>query len=163
MNDKIIDTAIGIDLLKDAGYNCFVAFFYGGGDSGEFEESHVIPREFVCEETGDLLIDRHDGAFTEGVQKTPELPDQIQDAIPSRYYQDHDWWNNEGGSGYIVVDLEKMKYYTHYDLNHEDESEYPIDEDGKKLELCDDGEPDWDNHCAVYRESSESGCGDFKF
>ena len=161
MTKEMVETAIAVDVMKDLGYSCFVGFFYGGGDSGEFEAYHMIPRDFVCEETGDLLIERDDHKFTEVTEGLPDVPDAVAECIPPTYYHEHDWWNNEGGSGYIVVDLEKMKYYTHYNINHEEESEHPLDEDGKKLPLLDDGEPDWDNHISVYKESNECSMGDY--
>ena len=161
MEKEMIETAIAVDMMKELGYSCFVGFFYGGGDSGGFEGYHMIPRDFVCVETGDLLVDRYSDEFTKATTDVPDVPDIISDGIPSSYYHEHDWWNNEGGSGYIVVDLENLRYYTYYNINDEDQSEHPLDEDGEKLPLLDDGEPDWDNHCPVYGESTESSMGDY--
>lgn len=154
MTEEKIEIAIGIDLIKDAGYAGFVAFFYGGADSGSFEETYAIPETIICEESGNLLVDRYSNHFADVTKDAPEVHDKLIDGIPSAYYQEHDWWNNAGGSGYIVIDLENMRYYTEYNLNGERINEPELDENG---------EEDWDNFEPKYEEYVENGFGDINF
>ena len=101
--------AIGM-LLKDQGFQCIVAGFEGSGDSGAIEYLVATPEDFktVC-----------DSADYYEYEGDSEL---VKDVIEhhAKFIEDHcyevldkidDWVNNDGGYGFLVIDVINNKHF----------------------------------------------------
>jgi len=107
--------------LTDLGYSYIKISFSGSGDSGDIEPPEFLKKEDIGnEDIRDIFI-KHDI----NRERTEEIPEVVLDFIANKadsLTQDHDWWNNDGGYGIIIIDLEKNKYITEYNIafvNHE--------------------------------------------
>lgn len=135
---KTIETNIELTalfvMLKDHGASHIVINFNGSGDEGAFDEMHAIPSKLVNEH-GDLTDSMYSGEFQEVSKMMPEIPkDKISllEDLASTHTSAHDWWNNDGGDGYIVINMTKLTFHTHYSINHMTTDEHS--ESGKILE-----------------------------
>ena len=100
--------------LKEHGATHIKITFYGGGDSGACEEAHALP-------------------LHEYSNYYPEIDyEMVQDLgqLVNPCIQEYDWWNNEGGSGDITIDLDDLSYDVSYEIAGEDTADYDVDENG---------------------------------
>jgi hypothetical protein len=80
-----------------------VWFFDGSGDSSN--------ETFLAEEPGDTDYYGNRKDYPEG----DELSDVMYNLMTSSYKTNgYDWYNNEGGYGYLVVNLKENKYTLHF-------------------------------------------------
>ena len=106
-------------MLKDHGATHIVVRFSGSGDSGDFDEKYAIPNTLV-NENNDLKEDIWSPAFDNLRKGMPEIPSDKEELlvdIANAYTKSHDWWNNDGGDGYIVINMTTLEYHTHYSIN----------------------------------------------
>jgi hypothetical protein len=138
--DAKIDLAMFIGTLKDHGATHLNCKFYGGGDSGEVESAFAY---------------RDEEDNTEGI---PDITNQQVNSMLSDWVSPHtheyDWWNNEGGDGNIIIDLNDLTYETIYNICGEDKAEYEVDEET--------GETDWESAEPNYEYDTFHGSGTIK-
>lgn len=106
-------------MLRDHGASHVVVDFQGSGDGGSFEDMYAIPSSLV-DEDGSLKHREWESEFTELHKGMPAIPQDKRNLIEDvadNYTKSYDWWNNDGGDGYIVINLETFDYYTHYSIN----------------------------------------------
>jgi hypothetical protein len=80
------------------GYKYIKILYSGGGDSGEIDEMYI---------TKETIDDLHDTYNTEWVALIEDkdygiLQDFACEKIIEQY---EDWWNNDGGSGSLIINL----------------------------------------------------------
>lgn len=144
--------AIGLSFIKETDITHAVLSFYGGGDEGGIEARYVVSAEMVDEDER-LVNSPSSTKFIELSNALPDVPDEFYEAIEDLaegLYQEYDWWNNDGGSGYICIDLTTFQYCVKYDLVGEDTGTPPVDENG---------DPDYDDYEETRPEWTEWGSG----
>ena len=102
--------------LKDEGIKYLSVYYCGGGDSGAIEEYYFY------DNTYDQYFE--DAALDAQYNKDVNLldsdvhTDSIDDLLYPMLNNIEDWWNNDGGYGYMTVNLDTMEYKiennTHY-------------------------------------------------
>jgi len=131
MKAERADLAIGLDILSDSNITHAIFEFHGGGDSGEITDTHLVSEEMMNED-GDLAYELCSSEFIEDAAKAPMTSDDFWNTLDNLIegnYTEYDWWNNEGGGGYLALNLKTFTYYVHYEINGEDEGEANWDDD----------------------------------
>ncbi len=114
-------------MLKDHGASHILIDFSGSGDEGYYNAYHAIPISMVDTKTGDVTERSWSSEFEKLTEDMPEIPPEkhdLLDDLVNPYTGQHDWWNNEGGDGYIVINLTTLSYHTHYSINYTKQDEY---------------------------------------
>lgn len=93
--DRSIEFSVVLIVLKDKGVSTMTVDFNGGGDSGEIED-------ITFKDIKGDIIDITDIGGT--------LYDQATEVAYCMLEGIEDWWNNEGGYGTLLVDLEEGSY-----------------------------------------------------
>lgn len=112
--------------LKEKGAVLLELSFSGGGDSGAVDDVEVFTEEELPIKNDHLL---HLEYCKENKDKIIELSSQQEDTLGDYFVHDlasreHDWWNNEGGSGSVSIDLTKMKVSIDWSINYIESEEY---------------------------------------
>jgi hypothetical protein len=129
MKNKIeenIDLAVLFAALRDKGASHLLITFSGSGDNGDFDDVFAIPNSIVDDE-GNITINHWQSDFEEACEHMPNISSDHRDnliELIDEHTKDYDWWNNDGGSGYIVIDLLKLTFYTDYTINRTEYDSY---------------------------------------
>ena len=115
--------------LQDLGIGVICVYFCGSGDSGAIEDIDMIYNEncsYVESRNTGKQVKVYGRKYTGDVKPNnilvgDELENFIQDYC-YRYILEHveDWYNNDGGSGYIHIDTETGKYYVELEQYFQD-------------------------------------------
>ena len=126
--DKDISLTKIVISLRDLGCEYIFAYYCGGGDSGAIEYIYYFGNDYAQHfESGCLDQGEHNTEHVD-VDSAPAGTDKlIEDLFHYKLNDVEDWWNNDGGYGYIVLRLEDLSYlidnntyYTQTDhWNHE--------------------------------------------
>lgn len=81
-----------LDKLKNRNIKKVEIQFWGGGDSGEIDNIFFTPTINDAKELEELTTEVSDWAYL------------VLDSV------DTDWYNNEGGNGNIIINVEKEEY-----------------------------------------------------
>jgi len=116
MSEKKLTWQEAVLFLKDLGITSIHVHYEGSGDSGS-----ITDVEYYTGENGETVHFKHDLNISDEMhQKLIDLCYPMLDDI-------EDWYNNDGGYGFINIDLDKLHYhisnnirYTSYEIyNHE--------------------------------------------
>ena len=113
-------------MLKDHGASHVVITFSGSGDSGAYDEMHAVPQTIV-DDAGNLTESTWSSEFDEAVKPMAQIPGEsrnLLETLAEGNTDAHDWWNNDGGDGYIVVNMTDLTFHTHYAINHTNQVEH---------------------------------------
>jgi len=97
--------------LQDAGCEYVVAYYCGGGDSGAIEEYSYLGDDYEPH--------FEEGSLDNGTQTcehinidncVPGLKEILEDLFYDKLNNIEDWWNNDGGYGYIALRLSDLSY-----------------------------------------------------
>jgi hypothetical protein len=109
--DKDISLTKIVMSLRDLGCEYIFAYYCGGGDSGAIEYIYYFGDGFAehfesgCLSEGDHVSDHVD------IDSAPVGTEQlIEDLFHEKLNTVEDWWNNDGGYGYIALRLEDLSY-----------------------------------------------------
>lgn len=97
--------------LRDLGCEYILAYYCGGGDSGAIDEINYFGNDYEehfeegCLDEGQHNCEHVD--VSSGPVGTEKL---IEDLFHEKLNGVEDWWNNDGGYGYIAVRLEDLSY-----------------------------------------------------
>lgn len=100
--------------LKDALVDKVTVYFDGSGDDGDIQEIDYF-------NGNDDIVD---GLSTADDNK---LKDACYEIINNKVGTVGDWVNNEGGYGYMYIDVIKMTYYIDYFQRTVEESDFPVE------------------------------------
>ena len=115
--------------LKDEGVRFIVMEFSGCGDSGDVNEYVAYAPSLLPEDTEfeDLSIpmswDDDDEKHLVEYQIDRETENALWNFahIPA---QEYDWWNNDGGEGRLLLDLETFEYKTDFQIAYISHEQY---------------------------------------
>lgn len=127
-NEKLV---AAVTMLKDHGATHVVIEFSGSGDEGSFENVYGAPKELVSEEL-ELEHEAWSSEFDRLTEPMPKLEADVVDLfhdLVNDFADAYDWSNNDGGDGYIMVDLNTFNYKTHYRIHRMETDHY--EESGK--------------------------------
>jgi hypothetical protein len=103
-----------IYLLKDKGVKRIRIEYSGGGDSGAIDSIGYL------DELDSFIAIKYSG------MEATDIPPAIENLAYVKLNNIEDWWNNDGGVGYMIIDLNDLSYqisneirYTEYETyNH---------------------------------------------
>lgn len=105
--------------------------FSGGGDSGDLDSYSLVPESILTfEEDEEGNITGEDWKHYEYEQAykdimvnecagAPKMTREIAYAFFQMLHEpihEHDWWNNDGGSGSATIDLQTKRYFVAHDV-----------------------------------------------
>jgi len=114
--------------IKDLGYRYLGAYFDGSGDSGYIEEIRASNNLEKLEENN--VWDLGNGIDIKDLDLSDELQTFVSDEFDEISASEDDWWNNEGGHGKCIIDLNNNQYNLDIDVRIEKYINYTYD---KKL------------------------------
>jgi hypothetical protein len=100
--------------IKDLGYRYLGAYFDGSGDSGYIEE--IIASNDLEKLEENNVWDIHDGINIKKLNLSDELQRFVSDELDEISSSQDDWWNNEGGYGKCIIDLNSNEYNLDIDI-----------------------------------------------
>jgi hypothetical protein len=113
--DIPLKLAVYFTYLKDHGVRYIRAEFNGGGDSGGVEEITTYHISEIDE-------DFEDNSTTDSY-RPDDMPDvthgdnwNMIENLALQYSKSYDWWNNDGGYGYFILDIVSLEYKTEYNI-----------------------------------------------
>jgi hypothetical protein len=84
-------------LLKDKGVAKIKVEYSGGGDSGAIDTIY--------------FTDHNDNLISIDLEEIPDYDEDTVEHIAYKYLNNiEDWWNNEGGYGVFVINIDTMEY-----------------------------------------------------
>lgn len=101
-----------INALLDANVNYVGITYSGGGDSGAIDEKYLfrtLPEDII--QSGEIeydFTDREDIEVIDDKEIEPQILIRVEDLFFPHLNNIEDWWNNEGGYGSAVLDLNRM-------------------------------------------------------
>ena len=98
MKEETLNIRKVIQILKDVNIDKIVIHYSGGGDSGAIDDINFTDKD-------DNEIDGWDRIDEQDVIK-----DAIEAFIYPKLDSIEDWWNNEGGEGTAIIDLNNHSY-----------------------------------------------------
>lgn len=130
---KKVEKRAAILEAKEKGATHVVFFFSGGGDSGAMDEKYLIDSN-ITDDNGDSIIDEDGNLLF--APNSPEF-DKVKEGIGNisddhwkileenieGCYDDHDWWNNDGGYGYLILNLTDFTYRVNYNIYYTESKE----------------------------------------
>lgn len=84
-----------IHKLKDLGVSIIHIEYSGGGDSGAIDDM-----TYQNKDSDDLVI-----------PPDPELTQAVEKFAYVKLNNIEDWWNNEGGSGFMTINIDDLTYH----------------------------------------------------
>ena len=123
--EKIITATL---MLKDHGATHILVTFSGSGDSGQFDMVVPLPSALVNEL--DLVHDQYTSDFEQLTRPMADLieDDELFHDLVESLTKEYNWWDNDGGDGHIIIDLNTFAYKTHYNIFRTESDKY--DEEG---------------------------------
>jgi hypothetical protein len=98
--------------LADLGVRGIKIYYDGGGDSGAIEQIICTTEEYQTPEELDDKLDMWDRNVTALCDVDRNLEYAISDFAENQILTDiEDWWNNDGGFGYMSILVPSGKYY----------------------------------------------------
>ena len=96
--------------LADIGVTGIAISYDGGGDSGSIES--IVYTTEPCETSQDVEDAIDDIFHAQGLDGIDTaLHSEIQDYVYDILNDIEDWWNNEGGFGYMYIQVPSGKYH----------------------------------------------------
>jgi hypothetical protein len=95
-------------ILKDSGVKTIVIDYSGGGDDGQIDAISYFNKE------GDEI--KHENVDIDH--------DQLQGLCYPALEDIEDWYNNDGGNGEYIIDIETMKYDIVNNVNYMQQETY---------------------------------------
>lgn len=108
--------------IKDQGYRYLAAYFDGSGDSGCVEK--IIASNNLEELEENNVWNSRNGINMEDLDLSAELKTFVSDEIDEISASEDDWWNNEGGYGKCIIDLNSNQYNLDIDVRVEKYENY---------------------------------------
>ena len=117
--------------LREAGINLVKFEFSGGGDSGAIDDHRAYRYSDIRYDGDDFMEIQDEGTEIKGEDYEPfkAILDMIENIVYPTMTKDVDWWNNEGGSGHLYLDVNRNRYRMVIDEVIHDGYEYDEDED----------------------------------
>jgi len=111
--DKELNMAAVITELKDNGVEFVGCYYEGGGDSGAIEHYCFFNEEFNMRWDDNNGVDySEEGNMDSTVDEKLRL--NVETKLEDLFYRQlnniEDWWNNDGGSGSMVLNLATMEF-----------------------------------------------------
>jgi len=149
--EQNIELATLFMMLKDHGATHILVTFSGGGDDGACENAHAMLPKHV-DENNNIAFEAWSAESELEEDGMPDIQNNLEalSNLVTPYLHDHDWWNDDGGSGHIVLNITNYSYNVEYSISGEDKAEYTVD---------DDGDIDYDSAEAEYEYDEYSSQG----
>lgn len=116
--------------LRELGYTSVKITYSGSGDSGDIEsvnyfkqnddpdtEEVFVDGSMADYKTGYQILSTRNKAFEEN---TKVIENEIHSVI-TKY---DDWWNNDGGSGHMIIDTQTGSYTIHNEIYYTESNSY---------------------------------------
>jgi hypothetical protein len=111
VKDKLTTDGV-LMLLHDHGIKYIQCNYSGGGDSGAIDEwgfyDSIEGAKLDWESAGFANV--HDAEEMNMTDELKAIWKKVEDPINEVLMKADDWWNNEGGYGYFLFDVEKNSY-----------------------------------------------------
>lgn len=109
--DKDISLTKIVMSLRDLGCEYILAYYCGGGDSGAIEHIHYYGNDYAEHFESGSLDNGESSCEHIDVDSAPVGTEKlIEDLFHEKLNTVEDWWNNDGGYGYITLRLEDLSY-----------------------------------------------------
>jgi len=102
--NKILNAFI---LIKDKGYNQLKVYYSGSGDSGAIDDIYVLNN------TNSIPIDIDSINIENMIENTDFIKEWLYEIIDEAT-ENMDWWNNEGGCGNIIINLNTFELISYH-------------------------------------------------
>lgn len=98
--------------LREVGISLVKFEFSGGGDSGAIDEHKAYRYSDIKYDEDAFMEIEDEGVEIKGNDYEPfkAILDMIENIVYPTMTKDVDWWNNEGGSGHLYLDVNKNRY-----------------------------------------------------
>tara|TARA_Y100000389_G_scaffold199476_1_gene237924 strand:- start:276 stop:683 length:408 start_codon:yes stop_codon:yes gene_type:complete len=128
--DRQLNIAAIIAELKDNGVNFVGCYYEGGGDSGAIEYYTFFNEEFNMRWDDNYALDysengNMDSTIDQKLKHSVET--QLEDLFYNELNTIEDWWNNDGGYGSMLLNLETMEFKINNNVRYTDVEEYSHD------------------------------------
>ena len=108
--------------IKDQGYRYLAAYFDGSGDSGYIAE--IVVSNNLHELEANNVWDLGNGINIKDLDLSNELQTFVSDEFDEISASEDDWWNNDGGHGKCIIDLNNNQYNLNIDVRIEKYENY---------------------------------------
>ena len=118
-DDDKIKLALLFAMMKENDMSHIHMEFSGSGDDGAVDGFTMVPAELLDEEMN-LIHDSWSSIFDDATKNLPSLSDYseaIEELLIKKTHS-YNWWDNEGGYGYIIFDINTKKYKCNWSINH---------------------------------------------
>ena len=106
--DKALTWAVVAMLIKDKGYRYLGAYFDGSGDSGNIAE--IVASNNLGELEDNDVWNIINGENLTHLDLSDDLQTFISDEFHTISSSQDDWWNDDGGFGKCIIDLNNNSY-----------------------------------------------------
>ena len=111
--DKELKMAAVIAELRDNGVEFVGCYYEGGGDSGAIDQYYFFDEEFSMKWDDDFKLDYSDNGNMD-TKLSEKLRLNVETKLEDLFYRElntiEDWWNNDGGYGSMVLNLQTMEF-----------------------------------------------------
>lgn len=125
--DKALTWAAVAMLIKDKGYRYLGAYFDGSGDSGYIEQ--IVASNNLEELENNDVWNIINGESLTHLDLSDDLQTFISDEFDTISASQDDWWNDDGGFGKCIIDLNNNSYDLDIDLRITDHVNYHYDDE----------------------------------
>ncbi len=99
--------------LQDEGVAYAYCYYAGGGDSGAIEEVYAFDNTYAgFFDVGDLDVSHNTtgGTFYADYELSSGEDSILEDFFLTKLNDVEDWWNNDGGYGYMAIRLSDLEF-----------------------------------------------------
>ena len=125
--DKELKMAAVIAELRDNGVEFVGCYYEGGGDSGAIDQYYFFDEEFSMRWDDDFGLDYSDNGNMD-TQLSEKLRRNVETKLEDLFYRElntiEDWWNNDGGYGSMVLNLQTMEFKISNNVRYTNTEEY---------------------------------------
>lgn len=128
-NQKDLKMAAFVTAALDNNCPYVVIEFSGVGDSGHVDSTTLYPEECINFDADDesykVIHSDYSPKFKELMENkysgAPKIPSDISNDLYEMFrsaVEEYDWWNNDGGSGTLVINLKTREYIIEHNINY---------------------------------------------
>ena len=97
--------------LQDKGCQYIQCYYSGGGDDGSIEELYYFGNTYKeIYDNMDEPLDAYSHKEHPGIDTTNEEDTVVNDLLYAKLNNIEDWWNNDGGYGYMALRLSDLNF-----------------------------------------------------